>query len=226
MFRLTTPRLLPLLAALWLIGIVIGLRSITAYHARPGRSEPLTAVTLPAERWPADTQRLVTMFVHPRCPCTRASLAEFAKIAAGAPRQTRFEIMLVRPAGAAADWEQSDLVQTAAAIPDVAVHIDEEGRVAKQFGAATSGHVVVGDAGGKILFSGGITRSRGHEGESTGSRKLMAALHEKGTAIASNAVFGCPLLHGREANSLDACSLEQCTGSQRRDDNSTPGDAP
>jgi hypothetical protein len=61
-----------------------------------------------------------------------------------------------------------------------------------RFGALTSGHTVVYDPSGRLLFSGGITSARGHAGENMGSELILAQLARK-TNPQTHAVFGCPL---------------------------------
>ena len=66
-------------------------------------------------------------------------------------------VVFFKPSGTAEDWEQTDLWKSAAAIPGVAVSIDVDGAEAQRFQATTSGHTLLYDAEGKLLFSGGIT---------------------------------------------------------------------
>ena len=65
--------------ALWAIAVGVGVREIYAYSTEPGRQ-----ATAPGS-WPEasqlrapDGRPAIVMFVHPECPCTRASLAELA----------------------------------------------------------------------------------------------------------------------------------------------------
>ncbi len=72
--------------------------------------------------------------------------------------------------------------------------VDVAGRMAAKFGAATSGHCFLYSVTGSLMFHGGITTERGHEGESCGRvsmRDLIAGL--PGT-IDHSPVFGCELV--------------------------------
>jgi len=90
-------------------------------------------------------------------------------------------------------WDQTDLLKRATALPNVTVLRDDEGREAKRFGVETSGQTLLYDANGRLVFSGGITGSRGHAGENAGELALIALLND-GHADRGNAnVFGCPL---------------------------------
>jgi hypothetical protein len=69
-------------------------------------------------------------------------------------------------------WDNTYLERSAAAIPGVTVLPVFEGIEARRFGAKTSGHTLLFDRNGRRLFSGGITQSRGHDGENAGDAQL------------------------------------------------------
>jgi hypothetical protein len=134
------------------------------------------------------------MFLHPQCPCSKASLNELAEIVAREPNKANVEIVFVNPKGAGPDWARTSLREQAATLPSVRL-IDDDGTLAQRLGAETSGYVVLYDVDGRLLFSGGITRSRGHEGDNSGRQAICALL--QGTAqadvTAKTPVYGCPL---------------------------------
>jgi hypothetical protein len=119
------------------------------------------------------------------------------------------EAVLVRPAGADERWEQTDLARAVAAIPGVRTTVDAGGSVARRFGARTSGQVVLYDPAGHLVFGGGITPSRGHEGDSAGGDAVVAAVRSTTVARAGAAaaavtpVYGCAL-DGPAAQMLSA----------------------
>jgi hypothetical protein len=99
----------------------------------------------------------------------------------------------VKPAGAGPDWDETHLRRSAAAIPGVTVFTDENGIEAARFGAETSGHTLVFAPDGTLVFSGGITASRGHAGENAGENAVVAALNQESVALSRTPVFGCSL---------------------------------
>ncbi len=198
--RAVLRRLVYFIPLLWLGAVVSGLAALEAYKSRPGAAgqtptifpEADFAALSPATSQPRRFRLL--MFVHPRCPCTKASLVELAEILAREPGKADAAVVLVKPAGAGADWNKTSIRAQAAAIPQLRL-IDDDGTLARRFGAETSGFVALYDADGRLLFHGGITRSRGHEGDSAGSRAICALLDGK-TEIPAGVrtpVFGCPL---------------------------------
>ena len=178
----------------WLCAVVAGLRLILVYENTPGRSAPSTA------EWPTDSgiartpglPTLVTM-VHPHCPCSRASVGELAILMARAHGLVNANVVFVKPKDFPEEWEKTDLWSSAAMIPGVKVMLDEEGIEAHRFGSQTSGQIMLYSADGRLLFSGGITSSRGHSGDNDGRNSLISFLTNGSGEQTETPVFGCPL---------------------------------
>lgn len=102
-------------------------------------------------------------------------------------------LLFLQPVGAGDDWTQTDLWSTAAAIPGVEVAIDSDGRESVLFGALTSGLTLLYDASGRLLFEGGITPGRGHEGENPGADAIASLLRGRSPERSRVPVFGCSL---------------------------------
>jgi len=133
------------------------------------------------------------MLAHPRCTCTRASLAELAELLARAKERPRTYVVFVKPGGTGVDWEHTDLWRTAAALPGVTVLRDDAGVEARRFGAATSGQVLLYAPDGRLLFSGGATGARAHPGDNLGRASIVALLNHDAALERTTPVFGCPL---------------------------------
>jgi len=106
-------------------------------------------------------------------------------------------VLFVKPEGFDEGWEHTDLWQEAARIPGVSVVSDEGGEAAR-FGAFTSGQALLYDSNGNLLFSGGITSARGHEGDNNGVNAIQSLVASAGAdagprAESTTPVFGCPL---------------------------------
>jgi hypothetical protein len=151
-------------------------------------------------RWPAashltrDWERptLVT-FVHPRCPCSRASLAELERLTSDCRERFSHTIVFVRPAGFAPGWERTGLWNTAKRLEGASLVCDPQGREAARFGATASGETFLYARDGQLLFHGGVTPARGHDGDNAG-RAVLTALIQSGRADrAQSAVYGCAL---------------------------------
>jgi hypothetical protein len=180
---------------LWVAASVSGLGALQAYKSRPGSRGQTPAVFTERESgFESQGRPRLLMFLHPRCPCSKASLGELAEIVARHPDKATVDVVFVYPEGADDEWRKTALREQAAAIPDVHL-IDDDGTLAHRLGAETSGYVVLYDADGKLLFSGGITRSRGHEGDNSGRQAIGALLTGNADAAvgAKTPVYGCPL---------------------------------
>jgi hypothetical protein len=180
----------------WLSGTVSGFFLLGAYHARPGQpGKPLV-------RWPEgcpiqlDPERsTLLIFLHPRCPCSRASVAELASIAASYPDRFAAHAILYRPEGPSEDWDRAEAAAIdEALIPGLRRWTDHGGRLGRRFGVETSGHVLLFDPVGGLLFEGGITPSRGHRGQNLGLEALVARIERRDVGAGSNPIFGCPIL--------------------------------
>lgn len=161
---------------------------------------PAAVVRDAPELWPAasaidraDDVATLVMLAHPKCPCTRASIAELARLMTDAHDRVQAHVLIVRPPGVPEQWERTGLWPSAAAIPGVVVHADIDGQEARRFGATASGHVVVYDAAGQLRFRGGITDARGHEGDNPGRSRALAAI-VRSPGATSGPTFGCELL--------------------------------
>ena len=143
-----------------------------------------------------DRSRLtLLLFAHPQCPCTRTTFAELDQIRASSKDRLSIIILFVLPPHVPPGWEAGELWNRASQMKDVRVYRDVDGTEAQRFGVTTSGHVLVYNPGGTLLYSGGITLSRGHEGENPGEREIVSlTLGHSSTDKGVKPVFGCSLL--------------------------------
>lgn len=171
-----------------------GARVLWQYETTPGRTGAVSAKWPSVSVVPRQTDKpTLLMIAHPRCPCSRASIAELARVMASVAGKANAYVLFVKPAGAAPDWDDTDLRRSAASIPGVTVFTDENGAEAARFGAETSGHTLVFAADGALVFSGGITGSRGHLGDNAGESAVLAALNGEVVPFSRTPVFGCAL---------------------------------
>jgi hypothetical protein len=186
------------LVAIWVLAVGLGLHGLMRYKASAG-STGRTPDTWPATHGLAlaDKKPVLVMFAHPRCQCTRASLGELEALVARAREKFEATVVFYQPENSSEAWSKSALVETARAMPGVRVILDTNGKIAAKFGAETSGHTIVYGSDGKLLFSGGITGSRGHLGPNTGFDDVLRMVSGdslRPAAPSSTPVFGCGLI--------------------------------
>ena len=192
--------------ALWACAVGAGFWIVTNDELLPARSAPAAIV------WPAasnlreapDRFTLVAFF-HPRCPCSRASLAELARIMEHHTDRVGGHVLFTVPPDAGPEWTDTGMASSATAIPGLVVANDVGGREASLFGAAASGHVLLYDAQGRLLFSGGVTAARGHFGPNPSSDRLIALITASVSAATATPVYGCPL-----CLSPEVCETTRC----------------
>lgn len=191
------------IAVLWLFLASSALYAMADYGTQSGRSEQAPA------HWPEGLQTMIqpdiarptlVLFAHPLCPCTRASLWELESITNRLFGMVDLHVLFFEPEDPSVMstvWEASDLKRMAARLPGTQLHVDVEGRIAKHFGAYTSGQVLLYDTDGSLQFAGGITPSRGHTGSNPGRAAIISAImSDEGVnplAPRVNPVFGCSL---------------------------------
>ena len=195
-------------AALWLVAALAGSFYLMQHAQSPGPEGT------PPELWPTASRashhpRLPTlvMFVHPRCPCSRASIGELEVLMAHCQDRLSAQVWFLLPEGMREDWAKTDLWRNAEAIPGVTAHLDGGGIEARRFHAETSGQTVLYDRGGTLLFHGGITIARGHSGDNPGRSAVLALVGHELSGLASTSVFGCALAD-TECQRRSACQQQ------------------
>jgi len=136
-------------------------------------------------------------FIHPYCPCSRASINELNKIMTRTHHNMDCQVVFLKPSTLGANWEKSNLWQMTLQIPNCDRISDVDGLLAKSFNASTSGQTFLYDPDGKLVFSGGVTTSRGHEGDSPGSIAIENLSSTKKAKTSCSQVFGCPLFENK-----------------------------
>jgi hypothetical protein len=180
--------------AAWLLISGFGLSHLLRYSATPGAQSdpPGTRPELAGWSPPAGVHTLV-LAIHPHCPCSRATLGELDAIMARCRGHLAARVLFVRPAGFDESWVRTDLWRHACRIPGASVAIDDRGREALSLGARTSGQVVLYDPAGRLVYRGGITGARGHQGSNAGRTAVIAAIEGGPNALDHAPVYGCPL---------------------------------
>ena len=185
---------LGLALAAWICLVAGAMAVLNHYGAVPGPSGSTPEV------WPADSslslparrERLL-IFLHPQCPCSRATLRQLERALAHARRTTDVRAVVFSPSDRDTAWSRTGLVDAASRIRGLQVVMDRDGIESRRFGALTSGHVLLYDAQGQLAFSGGLTPARGHEGDCNGLQALIAQLRGEATAPDRAIVYGCPI---------------------------------
>jgi len=186
---------------LWLGLIISGFAYVLLYSFSPSPN-----VNVPGN-W-ANSSQIRTqnnrpkllMFLHPYCPCSLASLHALESLLTRLG-QNKPETFLVffKPGEDIANWKKGALWKEASSIPNIHIVIDKYGTEALRFHANTSGQTLLYSLDGKLLYNGGLTISRGHEGSSPGEERLYQLLIKQPVDKQFAPVFGCSLFKKRIA---------------------------
>lgn len=189
--------------AIWLGVLGYGVWYLMAYAGTPGGG------TANVEHWPAGSaltlaadRPTMVLFLHPKCPCSRATLAELERFLLGHHEACQVYLVFVRPSEKIAEWSEGvegALWKVAGRLRDVERVDDAGGAEGGLFGVDTSGECLLFDPTGGVLFHGGITVARGHEGDNRGIQAVKdhiahyAKPQNSAAETAETPVFGCSL---------------------------------
>lgn len=182
------------LAAVWLALAGAGYGALALYQATPSASQsPPAAFPRQSAIAPAPGIPTLVTFVHPRCPCSRATVDSVAWLMTRLRGKLNAHVAILTPDGAPADWEKTDIWRSARRIKGVTVFSDQAGREAALFGATISGEVALYGADGSLLYHGGITAGRGHHGDNVGRSAVLSLAAGRTAEHARASAFGCAL---------------------------------
>ncbi|AIE87124.1 hypothetical protein [Fimbriimonas ginsengisoli] len=178
--RLTWPILV-----LWGAFVLSGFAALAVRESSPG------AGAQPPKAEAARGKCRLLVFIHPECPCSRSTLAELDRLLSAAPTRPITEVYVYAPHTESRGWAMGSLYKQAVAIRFTEVRLDPDGDIAKRYKVQTSGQTVLYSPKGVLLFSGGITASRAHEGDNDGRDAILAFLAGTGSNVTSTPVYGC-----------------------------------
>lgn len=191
---------------IWLLVVCTGSLLMAQYSQTAGATGTAPALW-PEASWVSHDPVLpsLVMFLHPRCPCSRATLGELEQLMAHRQGLFSAQVWFIQPEGMTEDWVKTDLWHAAAAIPGVQVSVDHEGAEARRFQAVTSGQTLLYDVGGGLIFQGGITLARGHAGDNPGRDAIESLLKQQITHASSTPVYGCALGWKKDQEKCPLC---------------------
>jgi hypothetical protein len=182
------------LFVIWVLIVLSGFLLLSAYAARPGNSGK------PPGRWPRasevpfDSSRPnLLIFLHPECPCSRASVTELAYVLDRFGDRVSAHAIVVDHQNSRELRGSCGILDDLVSVPTLLTWIDQGAVESSRFRVATSGHVLLYNSRGWLTYSGGITAARGHVGRSFGRDAVLAQITGHGDAAPESPVFGCRL---------------------------------
>lgn len=179
----------------WLVAVVAASMLLWRYSSAPGSIGEAPS-RLPAKLVtgvPETPGFVLLMAVHPKCPCSRATVAELAKILAHSPGVCRPIVFAFKPHTEPDSWIETDLCHAARRL-GAEIRIDVDGSAALEMGMLTSGQVLLYDPSGQLRYQGGITSARGHQGDNQGQKTVERLLLGEDLPLSKLPVYGCSLV--------------------------------
>jgi hypothetical protein len=181
--------------AIWGLAVATGFFALQLYKSSPGQGGRNI------EHWPGtsrvphhDTRPTLIVAVHPLCPCTQATVSELARVLTRCKGQVEVHVLVYLPEHAGHAWSPTRRLRGLGTMPGVHLVDDPAGEQAALFGARTSGLVALYGQDGRLLFRGGLTSARGHEGDSEGQRALLGLIQNNQSDYPrETCVYGCPI---------------------------------
>lgn len=187
--------------ALYLAGITWAVVVISGFALMMEEEFTPVPSALAASDFPAGSlvplardQPTLLVFLHPQCPCSRATMRELERLLGQTQDKIAVTIIFTIPKGTPPDWEKGDLWNWANALPGARVARDVDGITTRQFHVIGSGSTLLYAPSGHLLFSGGITASRGEEGDNPGETAIADFVLHGHADVTHTPVFGCSLL--------------------------------
>ena len=185
-----------------LLTIAIGSWILTDYSYRPGTqgdiATTLTSIEEVPELWPDDkatnsAQKTLLLFYHPHCPCTKSAIRNLERLCVRFAGHAHIVAFGFCPDDEADSWIASGTTSTLKRL-EARVIVDRNAEQCSAFGVKTSGHFLLYGGNGDLLFSGGITPGRGHEGSThAASDLLQQVIGGQSNATKHWPVYGCPI---------------------------------
>ena len=180
---------------------VSGIGMLTVYSLRPGANGNVSIDSVRQEMQRVGavcaTRPSVVVFYHPRCSCTTSSVRMLERLTSCCRPSPQITGYAFCPLSESDKWIDTPLTRKIRSLPRSRVIVDRGGAVCDRTGVSVSGHVLVIDTLGNVSFSGGITPSRAHEGDSAAGAQFERCLNRP-CAYSAWPVFGCHINDIRE----------------------------
>ena len=178
---------------LWLFILVAGISAFAKFAYTPGETAhaPKLWPALTRLKAPNQLPKLL-VFVHPKCGCSEATLRNLEKILPDLVNKVQIKIVM-NDLGDPAMLQGSKAFAQASAFKNVDIVVDHGGYETAAFGVKTSGQAMLYDETGHLVFQGGLTPFRGHEGVSEGEISVVKWIQTREMVWKDTSVFGCAM---------------------------------
>jgi hypothetical protein len=171
--------------AIWLVIVGFAFHKAMQWESSPGKAASAPLI-LPTK---TDRTRLV-LVIHAMCPCSYATLKNVLSLPPSELAQVDITVVFTGP-GATSDSTAPN-IRLAKTLKTASLIYCGEQEAVQKYHAHTSGQCFIYNRTGNLVFSGGLTSTRGGEGDSAGLNALRLTLQGK-ECPSMAPVFGCAL---------------------------------
>ncbi len=187
------PVRLAIVGCAWLGTICAGFVWLGLSDAQPGSrgAPPVQLAAVPELQ--ADSGLVsLTCFIHPQCPCTRATLRDLERVATHVRETAQLRVVVAYPSDHP-EWMSTATVAFASTISGVRIVPDPGGLLTAACGVKTSGHTLIYGPEGDLRYSGGLVPLRNHEGNAETRDCVLQVIESQPKRPVQTPAFGCPM---------------------------------
>ena len=175
----------------WILMVAIGIWKTSEFTYTPGASVTDISKFPASSKLNAKTlQPTLLVFLHPKCSCSSSTLEELKRLL---PELTKVRVVVVfgQPPGRDPAWTKSELWEKAQNLKGTELFLDKNNAEMSLFKISTSGQAFLFNAEDELVYSGGLTPGRGHEGVNDGQVFIREWLKKPSRKSFFDHVFGC-----------------------------------
>ncbi|MCC9601701.1 hypothetical protein LOC67_14170 [Stieleria sp. JC731] len=187
-----------------LLSYIVGVVKLTDYASRPATTtyeisrEAINEVV--ARHCSPGNRKCILFFYQPGCPCTVAAARNLQRISPLLDPHPDILAFAYQPDNAPSNWLKKRSTETLNRITSTKVIIDTNGKIAGSLGVKTSGHCIVYSKARGVIFSGGLTPLRGHEGTGPSLTQFTHCINDQDEPFTEWPVFGCSIADNAQAD--------------------------
>lgn len=186
-----------IIALVWAAAVAVGVCLHAGAESSPsdGGGGPHVLPPIAALKTPPGVP-LIAMALHPRCPCSPASVDELEALAGRSFQPVTVVVLVSTPAQDSEEWDEA-FDRISGKLSSMRVIKDRAGAIAASLGMHASGATLIYDSAGRLVFSGGLTLARGMAGANPAAIEAMkrAGCSEAALPVDTHSpVFGCRLI--------------------------------
>jgi len=175
-----------------LLMFCLGIWQLYAFSTTPGDHTVVQSWIL-QDKLPLKHQLAsLVVLIHPKCSCSTATLKEVERLKIGLKDKLDVKLVFISYGDKSKNWYQGPVWDLAVSMKkNVSIVLDNDGQILKTLGTKTSGTAYLVGPDLKVVFQGGLTPIRGHEGATSGQAFIASWVKGNTKSSLIQKIFGC-----------------------------------